>query len=425
MVITSANQLNGQSFDIVIVGAGPAGCHCARLLAKAGYQVLLVEQHKDFYKNNFSSAATPLETLEKFDLPEEVVGSSWSKIEIITTKVYRSWESSQSLGVVFDFAKLRQFLAEDCQANGGQVWLGYRYLKYTQENGKILVYLKKRNGDITYVSSKVLVDATGFARAVIYPDKKARPNFLKATGIEYLIEVPQEKHQNYANSLIFFLGHYWSPKGYSWIFPMDNNQLKVGSAWLDEPHKILDSVKPLKEYIQQIIKDYIQIDNYKIIDVHGSILEYSIGLNDLYYRDNIIAIGDAVSTVNFLGGEGIRHGMDGAEIAARHIEDYLNQKTNDFRGYQTEMQQHFSRQWNSSEQISRRVYLEYSDARIDRGVAYLKYLNLQDIIDILFYYKFQKYLRGFQPYLLKKLISWLKQIRLLAEVRQKAKGKSQ
>lgn len=46
-------------FNVVVIGAGPAGCQCARSLAKLGRKVLLVEQHETFNKNDFSSAATP------------------------------------------------------------------------------------------------------------------------------------------------------------------------------------------------------------------------------------------------------------------------------------------------------------------------------------------------------------------------------
>jgi flavin-dependent dehydrogenase len=392
-----------QEFDVVVIGAGPAGGHCARLLAKSGYQVLLVEQHETFEQNNFSSAATPLETIEKFDLPEAVIGSYWQNIVIITTNSERSWQSNKNLGVVFDFAKLRQFLANDVIINSSQVWLGYRYLKYDHKNDKTYVYLKQRGGDSLTVTAKIIVDATGFTRAVIYPEKKNKPSFLKATGIEYLIEVSDTAYQKCANSLIFFLGYKWSPKGYSWIFPMENNQLKIGAAWFNEEHKIIQEVKPLKEYIYQIIQDYLNLEQYKILDIHGSILEYSVGLNDIYYRDNIIVIGDAVSTVNFLGGEGIRHGMQGAEIAAGYIQNYLKGEISDFGEYQKEMQQYFSKKWNISEKISRGVYLEYSDERIDRGVAYLKYLSLEDIIDVLFYYKFERFFQGFKGYLRRKI----------------------
>ncbi|NUN64533.1 NAD(P)/FAD-dependent oxidoreductase [Pseudanabaena biceps] len=407
-----------QEFAVVVIGAGPSGGHCARLLAKLGHKVLLVEQHESFAINNFSSAASPLEILEKFDLPETVVASHWRKLEIVASNVYRQWQAPQNLGIVFDFMKLREFLAKDTQKHGGEVWLGHRYLKCRQEADQMIVELKPKHGEIVAVKTQLIVDATGYSRAVIYPHKKDRPSFYKATGIEYLIEVDPQAYQKYADSLIFFLGYKWSPKGYSWIFPMDNHQLKIGSAWINAPHKIIQESKPLRDYTEAIIKDYLQLNEYKLIEIHGSILEYSSGLQDVYYRDGVIAIGDAVSTVNFLGGEGIRHGMQGAEIASKYIDlflknsakDSIQNNQNSFDNYQKEMQAYFANKWNLSEQIGKKVYLEYSDARIDQGVSYLKYFTIEDMIAILFYYDFSKTSRGIKRALLQKideLISWI------------------
>lgn len=397
-----------QFFDVVIVGAGPAGGHCARLLAKAGYQVLLVEQQEDFQKNNFSSAASPLITLQQYDLPKSVISSYWKNIEICSTNVHRSWQAQQPLGVVFDFAKLRAFLTEDTEKNGGVIWLGCRYLRYWNEEGITTVVLQKKGSEPFQIRTKLLVDATGYSRAVIYPNKKDKPKFLKGIGIEYLIEVDAQTHQKYSDSLIFFLGYKWSPKGYSWIFPMANHQLKVGTAILEGKHKIIRQIKPIKEYIQQIIQDYIKIEQYQLIDVHGSVLDYSPGLNDIYFQNQVIAIGDTVSTVNFLGGEGIRYAMKSAEVAEKYIKDYLENHQQNFQKYEAELKQQFARRWNWSEQISRKVYLEYSDARIDQGVSYLKYLSLNDLIDILFSYQFEKYTKGLKAYLLRKIQTLLK-----------------
>ncbi len=65
-----------EEFAVVVIGAGPAGGQCARRLAQQGIRVLLVEQHSDFSQNNYSSAASPLETMELFDLPPSVVARS-------------------------------------------------------------------------------------------------------------------------------------------------------------------------------------------------------------------------------------------------------------------------------------------------------------------------------------------------------------
>lgn len=396
-------QLPAKKFAAIIIGAGPAGCQCARILAKSGCSVLLVEQHENFLQNNYSSAGSPLGTLAQFNLPETVVARFWRKLEIVASNVRCHWEAPNNLGVVFDFAKLREFLAQDAENNGGEVWMGYRYVSHRQDTGEITVCLKQRGGEIVEVEAQILVDATGYARSVMYPKQSERPAFYKGTGIEYLIKVGDREYQKYCDSLIFFLGYRWSPKGYSWIFPMNDNQLKVGSAWIDAPHKYIQELRPLREYVKAILKDYMALEGYELIEIHGSILEYSSGLNDCYYRDSIIAIGDAVSTVNFLGGEGIRHAMEAAGIAACHIQKYLLGEIADFKDYQVEMQRKYRSKWNTSESLNRRVYLEYTDTKIDRGVAYLRYLNIEDIVDILFYYKFDKFTGGLGRYLLKKL----------------------
>lgn len=385
-------------FDVVIIGAGPAGGQCARKLTQAGQQVLLVEQHETFSKNDFSSAATPLETLEKFNLPETVVGSFWQNLVIVTTNVNQKWQSPTPLGAVLDFAKLRGFLATEVTNQGGEVWMGYRYIKHFQENQNTIVELKQRStGEIISVETQVLVDGTGPTRAVMYAKKAPQPNYLTGTGIEYLIELSQNDYQKYSQDLIFFLGHRWMPRGYSWIFPMGNNRLKVGSAQLNRSHEWVNQTQTLRSYLELLLTDYLTEIPYKIINHHGGMLKYCSGLEDIYYQDNIIAIGDAVSMVNMLGGEGIRHGMENANIAAGYIQDYLSGKITNFAEYRQEIKQTYTQTWNWSEQMGLSKYLQYSDQSIDKGVYYLKDLSLEDMMAILFDYDFKRlYKAGFK-----------------------------
>ncbi len=396
-----------KTFDTVVIGAGPAGAGCARILAKSNPRVLLVEQHESFQKNDFSSAATPLETLEKFQLPEAVVGTFWQKLEIVSTNKAHTWESQTQLGAVLNFAKLREFLANQVKDCGGEVWLGCRYQKHFQEGGKTIVELRKKGGEKIAISAKVLVDATGPARAVLGVSHRNKSDFLTASGIEYLIEVPPEIYQQYANKLVFFLGHKWMPKGYSWIFPMEPelNRLKVGSARYHLEHQHINPKESIRWYLELLLKDYLKLSQpqYKSIDLHGSTVKYSVGLKDVYYRDNVIAIGDAVSTINMLGGEGIRHGMENAAIASKYIEQYLNNSLSNFQGYQREMRRRYGLKWNFSEQMGRKRYMQDSDVFIDKGVAYLQSLTVEEMMDILFEYKFQRLYKSFGKYLKRKL----------------------
>lgn len=393
-----------QQFDVVVVGGGPAGGQCARVLTKAGRKVLLVERHKDFVTNSFSSAGTPLETLERYGLPDSIVGSYWDQFVVITSNQSGRWQARSPLGVVLDFAKLREFLADEVRGNGGAVWMNCRYVRHEQKHGETLVSLV-REGQEEVVTTRVLVDATGPFRSVIYAKGEPKPEFLSGTGIEYLIEVEDADYQRHANALTFFLGYKWMPRGYSWIFPMAPNQLKVGSAVVNADHQFVKQNQPLKHHIHLVLDDYMKLKSYTLIEVHGATLKYSSGLNDIYYRDNVIAIGDAVSTVNFLGGEGIRHAMEGAEIACKYIQSYLDGTSSDFKTYQSEMHKVFLRSWNLSEKFGKKKYLQDCDEIVDKVVTYLRPLSLEDVVDILFYYRFEKVSKGLPQYLLRKLDS--------------------
>jgi len=391
-------------FDVVVIGAGPAGGHCARQLAEAGRRVLLVERHSRFTANSFSSAATPLETMDRYRLPDWIVGSTWQRLTIVTSKAKGVWEAAESLGTVLDFSKLRQFLAEAVQAAGGEVWLGHRYLKHHQQDDRLQVTLKAvGNPEPVTVITQVLVDATGAARSVIHSTEETQPRYLEGSGSEYLIEVDPDIYQRYAGTLTFFLGSRWIPGGYSWIFPMDHNQLKVGAGLIKPEQQEHWGGRALKTYIDRLIQEVLQIQNYRLIEVHGSVLKYRSGLRDRYFQGNVIAIGDAVSTVNVLGGEGIRFALQGAEIAVRHIQHKLAQPKITFHHYKREMHRTFRRNWNLTEALSRQAYLEVSDSQVDRIVAYLQPFTLAEVIEILFNYRFEKLSRGIWIYLLGKM----------------------
>ncbi|QQE66869.1 dehydrogenase [Leptolyngbya sp. BL0902] len=409
---TSATEMAPEeTFDVVIVGAGPAGGQCGRVLAQQGYRVLLIERFRDFYRNNFSSGGTPLETLRRFDLPETVVGSWWRQLEIVTSQKHGRWTSTQTQGAVLDFARLRQFLADEVTRLGGTVWMGCRYVSHHETDGGVVITLKDNLGQRQrVVQAQVLVDATGPARAVMEPGQlgKKDANLLTGTGIEYLIRVDDDTYQRCAESLVFLLGHRWIPRGYSWVFPMGDGQLKVGAGVVNRAHQVVATVEPLKYYVELLIRDYLQPSHYEVLDVHGETLRYRLGLRDRYADGRVIAIGDTVSTVNFLGGEGIRHAMVSAEIAQRFIVERLKGTRTDFSGYRDAMHRQFLAPWTISERLALKKYLADSDRLVDKVVTYLAPFSLEEVVAILFDYRFEKISKGLGAYLRRRVRSVLR-----------------
>ena len=380
-----------QEFDVVVIGGGPAGGQASRSLAKNGRKVLLVEKYKNFSLNNFSSAGMTLEPLEEFDLPEDVVGAYWNNLEIQCTNKKYTWKGDTKKGAVLDFKKLREFLADETIKHGGEVLMGHRYESKTVKDNCVLVELTDTiNSKTIHIKTKLLIDATGPLRRVMYDKTEKQPEMVLGSGTEYEIEVEQEIYDKFKDKLLFFLGHKWSIKGYSWIFPMQNRILKVGAGKVHI--KSVDQEKTNKttrKITEKIISDYIQTKDFKIIDKHGGILRYSVGLKDKFYDNKVVGVGDAISAINPRGGEGIRYAMQSAELAVKYIEKYLETGEESFISYRKKWRRKKLLKWILSEYSGRRMYSRYTDIQVENRVRFFqKQFNIDEMIESLFNFKY-------------------------------------
>lgn len=394
-----------QKYDVVVIGGGPSGGQAARNLAKRGHKVLLVERFPSFLDNNYSSAGMTLEPLKEFDLPENIIGAYWNNITLQCTEKSYFWKGNAKKGVVLDYGKLKQFLGDETKKFGGEVLTGYKYIKKeVTEKGVILTLQKHKSTEIIVVETKLVVDATGPLRKVMFDEKEEQPLMNLGSGTEYLIEVSPEIYNKYKDQLVFFLGHKWAIKGYSWIFPMEQNILKVGAGKTHLKSKDQENTdKTTKKITEQIIKEYLKCENYKLLDAHGGIIRYSEGLKDTFYNNKVIAVGDCVSAINPRGGEGIRYAMQSADLACEYVDEYLVKGTTNFNNYRKRWRKRKLLKWRLSEISSQRMYSKYSDKQIENRVAFFhKNFSTDVLIDSLFNFKYnQIVLRLFQFALIK------------------------
>jgi len=382
-----------EKYDAIVIGGGPAGGQASRNLAKKGHKVLLVERYQNFGQNDFSSAGMTLEPLNEFDLPESIIGSYWNDLIIQCSKDRYHWKGETAKGVVLDFKKLRQFLADECIAHGGKVLMGHRYLKKEVTKDSVIVdLLNTETSEIIQIEAKIVVDATGPLRKVMFDEKEEQPQMVLGSGTEYLIEVEQEVYDKYKNKLVFFLGHKWAIKGYSWIFPMENRILKVGAGKTHIKSKDQEKTnKTTRKITEKIIEEYIKSNDFKIIDKHGGILRYSPGIKDKFYNNKVIAVGDSVSAINPRGGEGIRYAMQTADLACSYINDYLTKGTANFSNYRKTWRRKKLLKWRLSEFSGRRMYSRYSDKQIENRVKFFhQKFNIDDMVQSLFNFKYNK-----------------------------------
>jgi flavin-dependent dehydrogenase len=299
-----------------------------------------------------------------------------------------------------EFKKLRAFLADETMKQGGEVRLGFSYQRHeTLPNENVSVWFKDRNSkELQNIRAKVLVDASGGERQVLAPSVKHRAKILPATGIEYLVEVKPEIYEKYANALSVFMGHKWMPQGYSWIFPMEPNKLKVGVGRYFQNDNYVPHRKSYLYYLDVLMKECLGGTDLPILDKHGKTILYAYKQKDPYYDKNVIAIGDSISSINPLAFEGIRHAMASGRTAAKHIVERLNGQSNDFEGYVTDMRRYFGFKWALCELLMNVIYKEPRDERVDRMIETFRRFSMGEMLDLAFHYKLGvaiKFLAGY------------------------------
>jgi len=390
--------------DAVIIGAGPAGGECARALAKAGYRVLLVEKEKDFAAKDFSSGGSTLEVLDDFDLPDSVVGAYCNQIKIASSQDAHCWQADKPVALVLDFQELRRFLADDLSRHKGKVLLGWSFEGYEQQNGKTFVSLKEdASGKRLHYETRVLVDATGTERKVLGGENNP-PSAIVGTGVEWLLEVPDDVYKRHADALSFFIGQKWMPQGYAWIFPMVPNRLKVGVGRNFPQEQVVPHEASFRFYLDHLITSCIQTPDFKILDRHGKTIAYTLHQRDRYFDGNVLAIGDAVSTVNPLTFEGIRHALRCGRVAAKHVVFDLEGKTQTFRRYRSEMRRSSGLRWLISEALTNKIYREADDEKVDLMLSALKTFSLAELKALVFDYRIGtaiKFVLNYQARLIK------------------------
>lgn len=378
-------------YDAIIVGSGPAGGQCARDLSRENKKVLLLEKSKSFHTNNYSSGGAPLSMMKQFMLPESILGTYWNTLMIATSNDAHAWSDAHPSGVVCDFRKLREFLADEAQKHYAELRLHSAYLSHENQEGSTLVEIQNLDThEKEVVKTKVLVDATGVERKVLMGGGFEKKGAVAATGIEYLIESSPEDYRKYGKALNFYFGHRWMPQGYAWIFPMEENRLKVGIIRYFPQEKIVPYENSYPFYLDKFVNETLSAPPKQILDRHGKTLYYMKGQKDIRFEGNVIAIGDAISTLNPMACEGIRHALVSGKTAAKYILEYLDGEKFAFAGYEKEMDRYFGLKWFFSEVMMNRIYKQKEDIRFDQMLETFKSFTMKEMLDFSFDYKFSK-----------------------------------
>lgn len=187
-----------EKYDIIVVGAGPAGSLAARKIAEKGIKVLLIEEH--------STIGLPVHCsgwLNGCPYTEKIINEFGR--EKIITKVdrWRVWtpngefayEMKFNGGYFVDRVKFDQFLAQKAVQAGAQINIGSKVIDLIKENEKIIGVVIQKKGEIEKIYSDILIGCDGSKSipmgiakksGILAFDKKKERKYYPGIQVEFL-----------------------------------------------------------------------------------------------------------------------------------------------------------------------------------------------------------------------------------------------
>ena len=298
-------------FDVVVVGGGPAGSSAARVAAKNGCSVALIEKEKEIAETVRTSGVTWISDIEEFGIPNECYNPI-KKFSFCSPKNSVTISDNIAKAAVLDVRKTYRFLAKRAQSLGSEVFTSTNVSEILKNSSGecIGVIAKSQDREIKF-KAKVIIDASGFASIVAR--ELGHVEQWKKFGVGAEFEVKTEKLE-YDNWWLM-VGQEYSPAGYAWIFPTSKNTARIGVG-IGKPDSDVDPTIRLNELIDNKIGPIKDLGKIEKIEFHYGLIPNE-GLTRKTVYDNLILVGDSAGQANPLVLEGIRYAIRFGEVAGK------------------------------------------------------------------------------------------------------------
>ncbi|HZX20603.1 MAG TPA: NAD(P)/FAD-dependent oxidoreductase [archaeon] len=308
-------------YDVIIVGAGPAGGSAGIHCAKNSLKTLIIEDHDVIGEpvhcgECLSTYATKNTGINP---PESVISEHVKGVRVIFPDGTNSVLNED--GFVLEKEKFEQWLSEEAEKNGAEVKLGTRLLSLERKNG--IWELQTSKGAL---KTKIVIDASGVS-AVVSRLLKLNERFEAVIGIQYeLRDIPRDGY------LDFYIWPELAPEGYLWMIPKGNGRANVGLVTTER--------NKARVYNEEFVKR-MKWDKKVNVKTFGGLIPASGPLKNTY-SEGLMLIGDAAGFTSPLFEGGSHLGLKSGQMAADVAKEAVSK--NDFS---TEMFSNYEKLWKA------------------------------------------------------------------------------
>ncbi len=305
-------------WDVVVVGAGPAGSTAARALARSGHSTLLLDRHSFPREKVCGDGLIPdaLNALRRGGLYRRVVaeGQRARTLSAFSPRNIR-------VDVPGEFVTLRRerfdHILVQAAVEHGAEFRTARVTGLDVDGEGVSVSLANSGGR---VRARTAVAATGADVSLLQHAGVAHRRSPSAVALRCYVRSPvtiEELIISFHRSIV---------PGYAWIFPMGKHEYNVGCGVFhrggrERDVNLRNTFVAFCEHFpmaRELLRHAEEVTPLK-----GARLRCGLGGAAACHRDRVLSIGETIGATFPFTGEGIGKAMETGEIAARQIDSAL------------------------------------------------------------------------------------------------------
>jgi len=339
-----------EDYDIVIIGAGPAGSSAAQAAAQRGAKVLLIDR-----KQRIGVPVQCAEFVPQW-ISRHIHFSSTCILQTVETMVThlpdQTCHEMKSPGYMLDRSLFDKELSASAILSGVRISIGTRATGLISKG-----VIVERGTRKEHIKSKVIIGADGVhsstARWVGLPPVK--------TTIALQYELAVSNSQNHVD--IFFHSDYEG--GYAWFFPKGRTA-NVGIGLTPSKASLLPT---LMNHFLNDLMDLKRISDIDILGKTGGSIPCETTQQTVF--GNTLLVGDAAGHAHPITGAGILNAVIGGEIAGRIAAEAIARGDLGYlENYEIEWRETFGKTFSYG--ASKREFLEKNWNKAD--------VNFEDLI---------------------------------------------